>query len=206
MVGHIERVCSQRIQDVKNHSLREGQFGEWMRAGEGLQSQNWNMAGSSSEQEKDQPSSRSNGNNAIADNEIIARNSNGGSNKSSFKEPTHEGARSSSSKLVPGQSSDNMERDLILFEDQNLRQKQVIVDEELVSGKALEERLNSGEGNIKVTTNVMAKRTLPASLVGKRTWKRNTQKEGRLLRSIAESSMEEDHHMSKRGWENTEGI
>ncbi|CAA0811789.1 Uncharacterized mitochondrial protein AtMg01250, partial [Striga hermonthica] len=35
LVGHLDRSCSERIDAIKNNSLKEGQFGEWMRAPDG---------------------------------------------------------------------------------------------------------------------------------------------------------------------------
>ncbi|CAA0832556.1 Unknown protein, partial [Striga hermonthica] len=35
-IGHLDRTCQIRIQDIKSKQLREGQYGDWLRATEGL--------------------------------------------------------------------------------------------------------------------------------------------------------------------------
>ncbi|GER50736.1 gag-pol polyprotein [Striga asiatica] len=56
-VGHIEKGCGLRIYDVVHQSLKEGQYGEWMKAAEGLQGLSWN-SNSSPGLDGDQPSSQ----------------------------------------------------------------------------------------------------------------------------------------------------
>ncbi|CAA0805991.1 Unknown protein, partial [Striga hermonthica] len=59
-IGHIEKGCNQRIEDISANTLKEGQFGEWMRATDGLQGQGWNNANSSTDKAKDSDTPQSN--------------------------------------------------------------------------------------------------------------------------------------------------
>ncbi|CAA0824400.1 Unknown protein, partial [Striga hermonthica] len=43
-IGHLDRDCSNRLEDIKNRSVNEGQYGDWMKAAEGT---NWVTVSSS---------------------------------------------------------------------------------------------------------------------------------------------------------------
>ncbi|GER25136.1 gag-pol polyprotein [Striga asiatica] len=60
-VGHIKKGCGQRVDDIERQTLKEGQYGEWLRASEGLQGQGWKNSSSSSGHTKEPDFAPSNG-------------------------------------------------------------------------------------------------------------------------------------------------
>ncbi|GER52399.1 RNA binding protein fox-1 homolog 1 [Striga asiatica] len=53
---HLDRGCSKRMEDIKSNAVKEGQFGDWMRAPEAQSWANLNSAGSRSPTHNDIPS------------------------------------------------------------------------------------------------------------------------------------------------------
>ncbi|CAA0815833.1 Unknown protein, partial [Striga hermonthica] len=115
MIGHIEKSCKLRMEDIKNKMLHEGQFGEWLRATEGLHSQNWNQGTSSSGQAKEPSSSPTNTNNNPNTNHNEEVMTNDGSAKvtgHSQNEPNGNQATSTNEDHFPSNSS---EKGLVIY-------------------------------------------------------------------------------------------
>ncbi|CAA0841289.1 Unknown protein, partial [Striga hermonthica] len=47
-IGHLDRECSKRLEDIRSNSVKEGRFGDWMRATESRHWAGTNNAGSQS--------------------------------------------------------------------------------------------------------------------------------------------------------------
>ncbi|CAA0833241.1 Unknown protein, partial [Striga hermonthica] len=47
-LGHLDRGCLKKMEDIRNNSLQEGQYGDWMRAADGFRGSTFSLSGSRS--------------------------------------------------------------------------------------------------------------------------------------------------------------
>ncbi|GER40581.1 DNA-binding helix-turn-helix protein [Striga asiatica] len=162
------------MEDVTAKCLREGQYGEWMRAVKWLQGQLWNMENSSSGQEWEQVSSPTLGDMNILSNDETT-------NQMVIEMEQHR-VESSSSKVNLNPITTSLDKD-------NKRSITNYAVQEKDQGQAdkMAEDSSGNKGSQNINTKDQPKRTLPSSMTGMKTCKSNTKKEGKLLKSAAES-------------------
>ncbi|GER31684.1 retrotransposon protein [Striga asiatica] len=169
MIGHIEKACTLRMEDIKHKRLKEGQFGDWMRASDGLQSQNWNHAISSS--------AKSSSHSQI------------GQTGHRSTDSEHNGTTNADKEVLPSNKelilysppSDQAEK--TLAHTKPIQLEIMPIDEDDQPGTKLTELKRKGRKGVSKGTT---------------TWKRTPQREGRLQRNSKENSMDLSMVMTKR--------
>ncbi|GER52273.1 RNA-binding (RRM/RBD/RNP motifs) family protein [Striga asiatica] len=189
MIGHIEKACTLRMEDIKHKRLQEGQFGDWMRASDGLQSQNWNHANSSSGQSQDPAPSPS--------------NINTNAHSPGDKEPitNHDAAKSSSHSQIGHQSTDTdhngalnaehevrtSDKELILYSPPSDQADKTLAH---IKPNPLEVMAIDDEDQSDTKLPALTRIGSKSVSKGATTWKRTPQKEGRLQRKSKGNSLE----------------